>query len=445
MTDIRNKLWERLKKDTVMENPLKCPICSECRYLKIEGVKFEQGTKLVGIKVPILYCNNCKSKDFFETPEYYNKIAEDEFLKMKENDIVEIGLKEDALVNDKFKKFKHLDFKYSYWDFMYIPGLLSDDGYLTPVFFDKDILLYYNYHKDYRVILNSFSSGNIYYKDNPLISYGFGINRNGNIFFWLGDLAKAFESEEMKPHLKRFQASNIESDHDVFSKFYQSQLPSTFDDMFPDSDNETKVFSLFYELINEIEKQINLKISQVDIWDLFDDYKPPILNEKEQIFNAYNSLNKYLVENFQVKLLKKEIEKLNGNEKLDSEKYNIPQNAELPAQSEYNRSEIKKRIKLLNKLIGDYNELGSLKSFEIFLEKKYDIKNINSLISPLYVLNDLRQLQGHLMNNSFTEKYESCKKRLSLSANSSDFEVYKKLIEELITFYKTIKDNIAIL
>ena len=72
---------------------------------------------------------------------------------------------------------------------------------------------------------------------------GFGINRYGKLFKWLGDLDRDFKEENMKPHLKRFQASNVPSDHEIVSKFYLSQNPFSPSDAFQSSDNETRLFS----------------------------------------------------------------------------------------------------------------------------------------------------------------------------------------------------------
>ena len=133
---------------------------------------------------------------------------------------------------------------------------------------------------------------------------GFGINRNGKIFKWLGDLNDDFKDSAMVPHLKRFQASNIDSDHDIYSKFYLSQNPFSMEDAFQDSDNELKIFALKDELDILFKNNFNFSLTKVVINDLFDFYKPPILEEKEQIFNAYISLNKLLIENIQTAFIK---------------------------------------------------------------------------------------------------------------------------------------------
>lgn len=165
------------------------------------------------------------------------------------------------------------------------------------------------------------------------------------------------------------------------------------------------MFNLKDEVNKKIFELTGISITQIDISELSDYYKAPILEEREQIFNTYLSLNKYLIENIQGKDLKEELRKLGKTE-------------------------------------NNTKSLGSLKTFQLFLSEKLQIKNVDSLISPLYVLNDLRQLQGHLMNESFSKKYNFCKERLSLENDTSDFEVYKRLIEKLIEFYTMILNKI---
>ena len=65
-----------------------------------------------------------------------------------------------------------------------------------------------------------------------------------------------------------------------------------------------------------------------------------------------------------------------------------------------------------------------------------NFKNSSELISPIYVLSDLRQLQGHFSDTSFDKKYNFCKDRLGLDKNCSHFDVYQTLIEKLVGFFE---------
>lgn len=388
-------------------HPLQCPECNDFKKLEIIWVRYnEKIKKELDMDIPFLICPNCGHKKSFKEKEFYDETAKDFLKKMKNGEKLNAVF---GYENKKFKRYSHLEFKYSSEDYYLIPGLFrpEDDGFLTPVFFDKDILLYYNNHPDYKVHFGSFSSGNIYFKDSPLFSWGFGINRNGKIFKWLGDLNDDFKKDEMKPHLKRFQASNVESDHDIYSKFYLTQNPFSPSDAFQESDNEVKLFKLKNELDNIFEKEFSFKLTKVHIEDFFDHYKPPILEEKEQIFNAYISLTKLIIENIQINNLKELIK--------DENNY--------------------KEIKLL----------GTLKTLEYFLIKILDIEESQSkeIMSSLFVLYDLRLLQGHFSDSSFEEKYNFCKSRLGLDLNTTHFLVYERLIEELIITFKQLKQKIT--
>jgi hypothetical protein len=86
----------------------------------------------------------------------------------------------------------------------------------------------------------------------------------------------------------------------------------------------------------------------------------------------------------------------------------------------------------------DGKKMGSLKLFTLFIDRVLKKENPEKVISPLFVLNDLRQLHGHLANKSFDDRYNACKERLSLTKDSKDFDVFKSLVSHLIVFYQSI-------
>jgi hypothetical protein len=206
-------------------------------------------------------------------------------------------------------------------------------------------------------------------------------------------------------HLKRFQASNIDSDHEIFSKFYLSQNPFSPSDAFQNSDNESRLFALKNDFNKEIRKKYGVEITKLEIEQLAEYYKPPIMEEREQVFSSFLSLNKYFIENLQIDVLR-EILLKNGLEKNDLKK--------------------------------DGNKLGGLKIFTLFIQHILKKENADELISPLFVLNDLRQLHGHLSDSSFEERYEYCKERLELPNTATDLDVFKKLVTKLILFYQNL-------
>jgi hypothetical protein len=395
-----------------MKHPLKCSNCEEYRFIEYEGVRFEdlEQKKGFGVKIPFFVCKNCGQRESILPRDSFLKFRDEMLPSIKDGEFFDMPLKYIFTKLDsekRYKQFDHLEFKYDPRDHYVIPGLYRDwdDGYLTPVFFDKDLLLYYNGHPDYSVKFTSFSSCNIYYKGEGMFEWGFGINRYGKLFKWLGDLDRDFESDEMKPHLKRFQASNIDSDHEIFSKFYLSQNPFSPSDAFQDSDNESRLFALKNDFNKEIRKKYGVEITKLEIEQLAEYYKPPIMEEREQVFSSFLSLNKYFIENLQIDALR-EILLENGLEKNDLKK--------------------------------DGNKLGGLKIFTLFIQHILKKENADELISPLFVLNDLRQLHGHLSDSSFEERYEYCKERLELPNTATDLDVFKKLVTKLILFYQNL-------
>ncbi len=395
-----------------MKHPLKCPNCNDYRYIEYEGVRFEdpEAKKSIGIKIPFFMCKTCGKRESILPHERFLTFRDEILPSIKDGEFFDMPLKyifSKLDAEKRFKHFDHLEFQYDSRDNYIIPGLYRelDDGYLTPVFFDKALLLYYNGHPDYTVRFTSFSSCNIYYKGESMFEWGFGINRNGKLFKWLGDLDRDFKEESMKPHLKRFQASNVSSDHEIVSKFYLSQNPFSPSDAFQSSDNETRLFSLKNDFTNETKEKFGVELTKVDIEQLSEYYKPPILEERDQIFSSFLSLNKYFIENLQEQSLREILIKC-GLKEEDLQK--------------------------------DGKKLGSLKLFTLFISHGLKKENADEMVAPLFVLNDLRQLHGHLSDTSFDKRYNSCKERLEIPLASTDLEVFKSLVTKLILLYQNL-------
>ena len=393
-----------------MKHPLECPNCSDYKYLEFIGVRFEDGNKGLGIKLPFLLCKSCGHRECVVSEQQCLKFKEDMLPTLEVGEFFDLPLKFvfSKLDNERrFTHFDHLEFQYDATDYFLIPGIRrpEEDGYLTPVFFDKDVLLYYNNHPDYSVKLYSFSSGNIYYKGERLFSWGFGINRSGKIFKWLGDLSEDFEEDNMKPHLKRFQASNIPSDHDIVSKFYFSQNPFSLKDAFQKSDNEYRLFNNKSEFEHKIKSDLHLNLSKLDIDAVIAYYKHPILDDRNQIFEAYLKLDKFIVENLEQTEIRSYL-LANGLTSADLEKEGKP--------------------------------YRSLKLFALFIQHILKHDKADNIVTPLFVLNDLRQLHGHLADSSFDKRYLSCKERLGSTESTSDFEFFKVVVSALIEMYETL-------
>ncbi len=303
---------------------------------------------------------------------------------------------------DKSGKFS---LKYDSRDYLFIPGLRRhwNNGALTPVFFDLNILNFYLNDSDYTVRQLSFSRVSIYKKDEALLSNGFGINRRRKLFTWLKDFHEAFSDGINSADFLRFLSVNIESDHDIASDFYRGQIEIEF----TKSDNERRVFeekNLFDELV---KNEHGIELCLLDIEDMQENFQSPVKNNKSQIFASYLSLNKLLVENINKSNLKHILIKTGiAEEKIDN--------------------------------------LGSLKLLEKFLFSILDISDASTIISPLFVLYDLRKLEGHLhRETTFKKEYDDCKKRLNQQLDISDIEFYKVIINSLIQMYSDLIDRIA--
>jgi len=93
-------------------------------------------------------------------------------------------------------------------------------AFLTPVYFDNEVLIKYLYSRTIAVEFASETYGTIYW---PECYLSFGINLNGAVIAWLGDLEKLPVAEQHHWH-----THNIPSQHDVKSEFYDAQIGAKF-------------------------------------------------------------------------------------------------------------------------------------------------------------------------------------------------------------------------
>ncbi|WP_114779256.1 hypothetical protein [Vibrio cholerae] len=111
-------------------------------------------------------------------------------------------------------------FKYSPAEHFFIPGLIRDipsDGFLTPVYFDKHVLVKFEHADDYGITRHTESAGRIHGADG--IDAPYGVNKNGYVIMWLGDIVK-FPNKE----LLYLYSANVEPQYDIHSDFYKNQI-----------------------------------------------------------------------------------------------------------------------------------------------------------------------------------------------------------------------------
>lgn len=230
--------------------------------------------------------------------------------------------------------------------------------------------------------------------------YGFGVNRNGKLFTWLGDLYEFLSEPENKEHLHRFLSYNVESDHDIVSNFYFAQIEAYVEE----SDNESRIFYLMINFGELIFTKFGFKLYDTDIVSLKNEYKSPIINGKDQVFNAYKNLNSLLVESLNKKSLKEQLKD--------------------------------------DTLPKELKSLGSLKLLNIFMKHKLGIENSEEVISPLFVLYDLRILDSHLSSDvGFEEDYNDCKQRMGVSESMNYIDFFKEMVSRIIAMFEELNEK----
>ena len=166
---------------------LHCSACSN--WLHLEATYLDCSIDGVYVQfndLPTLICANC-SRHYLP---YQTKLAIKEFLRQaKEKNVLTVNVKRKKKKDARRFEYRNsIRFIYDSWDYDFIPGLQRpwNDGYLTPVFFNKKILLKYLNDPKYCVTYATDTFGSIYRGQTHLIA--FGINRNGRVITWLGDL-----------------------------------------------------------------------------------------------------------------------------------------------------------------------------------------------------------------------------------------------------------------
>jgi hypothetical protein len=106
--------------------------------------------------------------------------------------------------------------------FQWNPGeSLGGNGFLTPVYFNRQVLVRYLYDSRFACEFASETYGTVYGDD---FDISFGINANGSVIAWLGDLQNRI------PVRERFYwlVENKEPEGDAKSEFYDAQVNAKF-------------------------------------------------------------------------------------------------------------------------------------------------------------------------------------------------------------------------
>lgn len=385
------------------KNPLMCPICTEYQYLVFKKMRFTEDDNGIEYNLPFFRCDNCNKDTTVISEEKIDEMARNHFFEIKNLNMSGFYSLHIIGEDERFENYPIENLDYDARDYYFVPGLKRpwDDGLLTPVFFTKDLLLHYNNHPEYSVDLQSFSNVVIYKGDEALLPYGFGINRNRKLFAWLGDLYPFLSNPNNKEHLYRFLAANVSSDHDLFSDYYLMQIEARV----VESDNEIQIFRLKKRFEDLISEKFNFKIFNFNIDDLKNDYKSPIMNEKTQVFSAFEELSNLIIENINKIDLKDNLKDV-----VDSK---------------------------------DLNDKGGLKLLELFFEHKLKLIDSHGVISPLFVLYDLRNLKAHLTVSSFDKKYGSCAERLGVDSSVNFIDLFEEVVTSIIEMFSTLNKGLV--
>lgn len=179
---------------------------------------YYNGFKVILDKLP--YLKNPNNNNIYFTTPALSIIQELVALALKEG-------KTELRINEfnKFNKGKaqiaiDTKFKYSLVEHFFIPGLITDipsDCHLTPVYFNKNILTKFQYGDGYEIKSRTASFG--YIVSHSGYSIPFGINPNGYVIMWLGDIINLPEKE-----LLYLYSENIEPQYNIHSDFYRNQI-----------------------------------------------------------------------------------------------------------------------------------------------------------------------------------------------------------------------------
>ncbi|MCK4823188.1 hypothetical protein KA005_45930 [bacterium] len=275
-------------------------------------------------------------------------------------------------------EFTKVPFIYDSDDYRYIPGLKRpfDEGFLTPVYFNKKVLLKYDASPTYRLSFASTTYGEMRQGDE--FSIPFGLNKNGKVIMWLGDIARLPEAEQY--HLR---SENVEPDHSIGSEFYDGQIEVKF----TEHSKEDSLFQKRSNFLEEYFKRFGEKLAHLDkeVYELAVSFNAPIVDTEKERRHVADTLNKIYIESFDNNALGR----------------------------------------VLKEAGVDPKSLGSLKRLQGVMELLTDAEKVSKTLSPFYVLYDLRVAYSHLGSKEGSEeKLEFVTERLGLPSGSGLLDIY---------------------
>lgn len=383
------RLKELYPKDRQAQR-LYCSKCSKPIELIFEDWDEDlEGMRIMVLNLPLLYCTACDLKYLPERSRL--AVARLHF------DAWKAGKKQVRSERRKTAEsfgFTDVPCIYDSDDYYYIPGLVRphNAGFLTPVFFEKNVLIKFENSPQYVVSFASKTYGQIY-KDTE---YGisFGINQHDKVIMWLGDIATLPLNEQYA-----FRADNVESDHCIGSEFYDAQIECVFTDPGPE-ESMIKARSTFHRrAVARFGKPLS-HLSEESL-ELIQKLNPPITFSEREISHIFDVLHK-----------------------LNTETLNATNLAALIA----DRGETS-------------DKLGNLKKLQKLLQLEFPKEPISSLVAPFFALYDLRVTYLHIHSEEHRRnRLESINQILALPKTASIRDLYRSLLDNLANSYLKLSD-----
>ncbi len=347
------------------------------------------GIEINIVGLPVLHCSSC-DQDYLPDDSKFSVIRLHEQALKNSSDRVSVRRNKS---NQDFG-FGVVPFIYDSDDYKYIPGLKRprDKGFLTPVFFNREVLLKYDSSPTYRLSFASTTYGEIRRGDD--FSMPFGLNKNGNVVMWLGDIAHLPETEQYY-----LRSENIESDHSIGSEFYDGQIECVFTDLSKEDD----LFKCRSTFLEACFNKFRVKVAHLDdeVFGLSVSFNAPIVDTEKERRHVADTLNKIYLESFDNKVL--------GT--------------------------------VISKLGGDPKKLGSIKRLQKIVELSCPGVDTSLLMSPFYILYDLRVAYSHLgSETSDKEKLKYVIERLGIGSDSGLMEIYSSLVEKLRNSFNELSE-----
>lgn len=368
-----------------------CDACNANLGLRFEDVSLlVSGIQLEVKGLPMLHCRKCRVS-------YYPDRSRMALITLWER-----GDKQKARrvscprvkTNEKFE-FTPIPFIYDSDDYYYIPGLIREHsiGFLTPVYFNKVVLVKFDSLDDYRLDFASATYGTIYTKSDY---FSFGVNENGKVVMWLGDIAKLPESEQYY-----LRSENVPSDHLLGSEFYDAQIECIFTEITP----QASFIEARSAFLDAALKYFKKPFSHLDLETIeaMNELNPPLTSTSREQKRLYDIINKIVLETL-------------------------------------NAASLADLMKARNI---DPAKLGNIKKLQALFLADFPAAPISEILCSFYVIYDLRVSTSHLISAAKQrEMWESCLSRLKLPPDSSFERVYAELI---VQTKKTYDDLTALM